>query len=54
MLIENSRMSEAGASKTPSGGYKLYMYLKSLQIDALLYGCSVMSRVERKLNGGKV
>ena len=26
MLIENSRMSEAGASKTPSGGYKPYMY----------------------------
>ena len=26
MLIENSRMSEAGASKTPSGGYQLYMY----------------------------
>ena len=26
MLIENSRMSEAGASKTPSGGYGLYMY----------------------------
>ena len=26
MLIENSRMSEAGASKTSSGGYKPYMY----------------------------
>ncbi len=51
MLIENSRMSEAGASKTPSGGYKLYMYLR---VYRLTHCCSVMSRVERKLNGGKV
>ena len=38
-------MSEAGASKTPSGGYN-YICIKSLQIDALLYSCSVKSRVE--------
>jgi len=40
MLIENSRMSGAGASKTPSGGNKLYMYSR---VYSLAHCCMVVA-----------
>ena len=40
MLIENSRMSEAGASKTSSGGYKPYMYSR---VYRLTHCCMVVA-----------
>lgn len=40
MLIENSTMSEAGASKTPSGGYELYMYSR---VYRLAHCCMVVA-----------